>query len=120
MKLFNYRYFVYLYISNFIIPLLIISVFVFIPGIVIFVVMERKYSNTDNWIELNRDETIIGFINMCVIALSHLLKIPFREALNKLENKGLISNYIIPQYDMLHIESMNNIVQKINKKLNGE
>ena len=80
--------------------------------------MKRITEGNDSWIELDRNEIIIGFVDMCVTALSRYLQLPAGNIVKLLSEKNLLEGYIVKEYDMLHIESMGNIIDKIMRRLN--
>ena len=62
------------------------------------------------WIELSEEELRMGFLTQCVEKLSEREGIDYREMFDRLEKAGLTEDYILKYYDVLHTESMDNIV----------
>ena len=48
------------------------------------------------------DNKILEFVTFCTSKLSILLKLPQEEIYSRLEKSGILYDYIIPSYDVLH------------------
>ena len=48
------------------------------------------------------DKKTLEFVTFCISKLSILLKLPQEEIYSRLEKSGILYNYIIPSYDVLH------------------
>lgn len=48
------------------------------------------------------DEKTLEFVTFCISKLSILLKLPQEEIYSRLEKSGILYDYIIPSYDVLH------------------
>ena len=48
------------------------------------------------------DKKTLEFVTFCISKLSILLKLPQEEIYSRLEKSGVLYDYIIPSYDVLH------------------
>ena len=48
------------------------------------------------------DKKTLEFVTFCISKLSILLKLPQEEIYSSLEKSGILYDYIIPSYDVLH------------------
>ena len=48
------------------------------------------------------NEKTLEFVTFCISKLSILLKLPQEEIYSRLEKSGILYDYIIPSYDVLH------------------
>lgn len=48
------------------------------------------------------DKKTFEFVTFCISKLSILLKLPQEEIYSRLEKSGILYDYIIPSYDVLH------------------
>ena len=48
------------------------------------------------------DKKTLEFVTFCISKLSILLKLPHEEIYSRLEKSGILYDYIIPSYDVLH------------------
>ena len=48
------------------------------------------------------DEKTLEFVTFCISKLSILLNLPQEDIYNRLEKSGILHDYIIPSYDVLH------------------
>lgn len=48
------------------------------------------------------DKKILEFVTFCIGKLSLLLKLPQQEVYRRLKVSGILDEYIIPSYDVLH------------------
>lgn len=60
---------------------------------------------------MNKD--VLGFVTFCVGAIALQLKRSRHDVYNILKNNGIIEDYIIPGYDVLHTFSRSYIVDDI-------
>lgn len=56
---------------------------------------------------------VLNFVTFCIGALSLRLRMPRNEVYAKLKNSGILYDYIVPGYDILHTYSRNYIVDDI-------
>ncbi len=48
------------------------------------------------------DKEVLEFVTYCISKLSHVLKLPQREVYRRLKKSGILYDYIVPSYDVLH------------------
>lgn len=48
------------------------------------------------------DREVLEFVTYCISKLSQYLMMPQREVYNRLKKSGILHDYIIPSYDVLH------------------
>lgn len=66
------------------------------------------------WIQLSEDEIKFGFLARCIEALAEKENCNYLEMLYRLENVNMTEGYILKHYNVLHTESMENIVCDLN------
>ena len=49
-----------------------------------------------------KDARVLYFVDFCISELSVLLKLPQQDIYARLENSGILYDYIVPSYDVLH------------------
>ena len=66
------------------------------------------------------DKKTLEFVTFCISKLSILLKLPQEEIYSRLEKSGILYDYIIPSYDVLHTFSerylMLDLMEYMNEK----
>ena len=66
------------------------------------------------------DKKTLEFVTFCISKLSILLKLPQEEIYSRLEKSGILYDYIIPSYDVLHTFSerylMLDVMEYMNEK----
>lgn len=55
----------------------------------------------------------MSFVATCIEATSRLYGVPYQQIVERMKRVGLIQNYIIPNYEVLHTESRENIAANI-------
>lgn len=48
------------------------------------------------------DKKTLEFVTYCISKLAHQLKMSQQEVYKKLKNSGILYDYIVPSYDVLH------------------
>ena len=48
------------------------------------------------------DRKTLDFVTYCISRLSLMLKLPQQEVYRRLESSGILYDYIVPSYDVLH------------------
>lgn len=48
------------------------------------------------------DKNTLEFVTYCISKLSALLNLPQREVYDRLKRSGILYDYIVPSYDVLH------------------
>lgn len=71
----------------------------------------------ETWNQLSDEEIRIGFVASCIETAAERLGCGYDEMLNRMENVGLIDNYIYPHYEALHSEDRNNLTENIIETL---
>lgn len=66
---------------------------------------------------LSKQETVMGFVATCIEEVAEKLSLDYEIVFDTLEKYGLIDNYIVKHYEVLHTESRNNIVDDIIETL---
>ncbi len=54
---------------------------------------------------------VLSFVSTCIEATARTLGVPYTEVFNRMQRLGMIEKYIYPNYEILHTESRENIVQ---------
>jgi len=56
-------------------------------------------------IQRTEQEILMGFVASCIEDVADKLSLDYSEVYGRMKAVGLIENYIIPHYDVLHTES---------------
>ena len=56
-------------------------------------------------IQRTEQEILMGFVASCIEGVAEKLGLDYSEVYKRMKEVGLIENYIIPHYDVLHTES---------------
>ena len=56
-------------------------------------------------IQRTEQEILMGFVASCIEDVAEKLGLDYSEVYKRMKEVGLIENYIIPHYDVLHTES---------------
>ncbi len=48
------------------------------------------------------DKDILEFVTYCISQLARTLNLPQGEVYRRLDNSGILNEYIVPSYDVLH------------------
>lgn len=59
------------------------------------------------------DKKILEFVTFCIGKLSLLLKLPQQEVYRRLKVSGILDEYIIPSYDVLHTFSSRYLMEDL-------
>ena len=59
------------------------------------------------------DKKTLEFVTFCISKLSILLKLPQEEIYSRLEKSGILYDYIIPSYDVLHTFSEHYLMEDL-------
>ncbi|MBQ5980890.1 MAG: DUF3791 domain-containing protein [Prevotella sp.] len=73
----------------------------------------------ENIIEISKTQVIMAFIATCIEATARLLNTSYKEVYQRMKNVGLIEHYILPNYEVLHSESRENIAKGVVECLNN-
>lgn len=61
------------------------------------------------------DTKTLEFVTYCISKLSHTLKLSQREVYRRLKKSGILYEYIIPSYDVLHTFSSRYLVEDLTE-----
>ncbi|MDE6339605.1 MAG: DUF3791 domain-containing protein [Muribaculaceae bacterium] len=71
----------------------------------------------ERWIILSKEEIRFGFLAQCIEILAEKEGCNYVEMLKRLENVNMTEGYILAHYDVLHTESMDNIISELSDLL---
>jgi hypothetical protein len=61
------------------------------------------------------DKKTLEFLTFCIGKLSMQLKLPQKEIYNRLKKSGILDEYIIPSYDVLHTFSSRYLMEDLTE-----
>ena len=64
-------------------------------------------------IQRTEQEILMGFVASCIEDVAEKIGLDYSEVYERMKAVGLIENYIIPHYDVLHTESRANVTAGI-------
>ena len=64
-------------------------------------------------IQLNDNEILMGFVASCVGDVADKLGVDYVEVYERMKAVGMIENYLMPHYDVLHTESRENVTLSV-------
>lgn len=73
----------------------------------------------EKWIQLSSEEIRFGFLAQCIEALADVENCNYIDMLERLEAVNLTEGYILPHYDVLHTESMENFISDLQELLHN-
>jgi hypothetical protein len=59
------------------------------------------------------DKKTLEFVTFCISKLSMMLKLPQKEIYNRLKKSGILYEYIVPSYDVLHTFSSRYLMEDL-------
>ncbi len=59
------------------------------------------------------DKKTLEFVTYCISKLSQVLKLPQREVYRRLKESGILYNYLVPSYDVLHTFSSRYLIEDL-------
>lgn len=62
---------------------------------------------------LSHTQVVLAFVSTCIEATARTLGIPYKDVFERMRRLGMIEKYIYPNYETLHTESRENIVQDL-------
>lgn len=71
----------------------------------------------ETWIKLSKEEVKFGFLAQCVEAVAGAENCDYIDMLNRMERVNMTEGYILAHYDVLHTESMENVISDLRKLL---
>ena len=63
--------------------------------------------------KISKDQIVMAFVATCIEAIARQLNTSYNEVFQRMERIGLIDNYILPNYEPLHSESREVLVQRL-------
>lgn len=63
----------------------------------------------NNSINISQTQIVLAFVATCVEATARTLGVSYREVFMRMKRLGMIENYILPNYGVLHTESRENV-----------
>ena len=69
-------------------------------------------------IQLTDQEILMGFVASCIEDVAERLGVDYAVIYDRMAAVGLIENYIIPHYNVLHTESRENVTSGLIETLN--
>lgn len=60
-----------------------------------------------------KDARVLDFVDFCISELSLLLKLPQQDIYTRLENSGILYDYIVSSYDVLHTFSFRYLMEDL-------
>lgn len=71
----------------------------------------------EKWILLSDEEVKFGFLAQCIEVLAIAENCHYIDMLERLEAVNMTKEYILAHYDVLHTESMENIISELRELL---
>ena len=71
----------------------------------------------EKWIQLNDEEVKYGFLAQCIEALAEAEHSNYIAMFERLENVNMTEGYILAHYNVLHTESIENIIADLKALL---
>lgn len=66
------------------------------------------------------DKQTLEFVTYCISKLAQVLKMPQREIYRRLKESGILYDYIVPSYDVLHTFSSRYLVEDLTDYMRGK
>ena len=60
-----------------------------------------------------KDDKVLDFVVFCITKLSVLLKLPQQDIYDRLKDSGILHDYIVPAYDVLHTFSFRYLMEDL-------
>lgn len=67
----------------------------------------------ENLIELSHTEVTLAFVASCIESTARRLGKSYQEVFTRMKRVGMIENYILPCYDVLHTESREHVADNM-------
>lgn len=61
-------------------------------------------------IEIPHEQIVLAFVATCIEATARSLGVPYKEVYSRMKKLDMIEKYIYPNYETLHTESRENVV----------
>lgn len=75
--------------------------------------IQHTDSDGDQWWVLTEDEVRMGFLAQCVEGVASALSEDYCAVFKRLESAGLTEGFILKHYEVLHTQSMDNVIDDI-------
>ena len=62
---------------------------------------------------ISKEQILMAFVATCIETTARFLNADYKEIFQRMEQVGMIDNYIIPNYDPLHSESREVLAQRL-------
>lgn len=69
--------------------------------------------------KISKEQIIMAFVATCIEATARLTGNNYIDVYNRMKNVGLIEKYIVPNYETLHTESREILVERLLECLNN-
>lgn len=69
--------------------------------------------------KISKEQIMMAFVATCIEATARLTDTNYIDVYNRMKNVGLIENYIVPNYETLHTESREILVNRLLECLNS-
>lgn len=70
-------------------------------------------------IEIPHSQVVLAFVATCIEATARTLGVTYRDVFMRMKRLGMIENYILPNYGVLHTESRENIALDMIECMNA-
>lgn len=67
----------------------------------------------ENIREIPKEQIVMTFVATCIETTARYLSTSYNEVFKRMERVGMIDNYIIPNYEPLHSESREVLVERL-------
>ena len=64
------------------------------------------------------DKKTLGFVTYCIGKLSVMLKLPQQEVYRRLKTSGILDEYVVPSYDVLHTFGSRYLMEDLTDYMN--
>ncbi len=73
----------------------------------------------EKWIVLDKEELKMGFLAQCIEALAEVEGYGYREMFNRMEAADMTEGYILKNYEPIHTQSWEHIVEDLQQLLSN-
>lgn len=81
--------------------------------------IQQTTPDGDQWWVLTDDEVRLSFLGQCVEGVATALGEDYCAVFKRLEKSGLTEDFILRHYEVLHSQSMDNVIDDIITALNN-
>ncbi|MFS2806885.1 DUF3791 domain-containing protein [Parabacteroides distasonis] len=74
----------------------------------------KRHGKMDKQIELSQTEIELAFASFCIEGTARKLGLPYQEVFARMKRVGMIENHILPNYNILHTESREHVIDNID------